>query len=244
MFLIAHISDLHISNSTFNEEIFFEAVNQINELNPDIILLTGDITNNGYYSEFNKAIDYLNMFNSPLFAVPGNHDSRNLGFEAFENFLGKLNWVLNKFNELIIIGLDSSDPDLDRGHIGRPQQYWMEKELNKSFNNSKLSIVSMHHHVIPVPKTGRERNVLSDAGDILKSLIDCNVNIVLSGHKHVSNLWKVENTLFINAGSTSSIKLRGNDVNSYNIYKITDDYIEANLNQVRGNSISLGNFKR
>jgi len=244
MTVIAHISDLHISNASFSEEVLKEVINQINELNPDMIILTGDITDNGYYSDFSKAIEYLSMFESPLFAVPGNHDARNVGYEIFEDIIGDLSWVLTKDNDLTVIGLDSSDPDLNKGHVGRPQQLWMESELNKSFIDSCFSIVAMHHHVIPVPKTGRERNVLSDAGDILQSLIENDVNIVMCGHKHVPHLWKMENTLIVNAGSTSSIKLRGRDTNSYNTYEINDNYIDIILNRVNGKKLSLGKFNR
>ncbi len=244
MTVIAHISDLHVTESSFNDAVYLEAVKQINELNPDMILLTGDITNNGYYSQFHRALEYLNMLESPLFAIPGNHDSRNVGYETFEELIGERSWVLTKDDDLAVIGLDSSGPDVDNGHIGRPQQLWMENQLDKCLANSIFSIVALHHHVIPVPKTGRERNVLSDAGDILQSLIDHNVDMVLCGHKHVPHLWKMENTIFVNAGSVSSVKLRGKDVNSYNTYYITDDHVEAILNQVNGDKISLGKFDR
>ena len=55
MTVIAHISDLHISKSSFDEEILIEAINEINSLNPDMVILTGDITNKGYYKEFKQA---------------------------------------------------------------------------------------------------------------------------------------------------------------------------------------------
>ena len=84
MTVIAHISDLHISKSDFDEEMFMLAVAEINELQPDMIILTGDITNNGYYKQFKQATKYLAMFEPPLFAVPGNHDARNLGYQTFE----------------------------------------------------------------------------------------------------------------------------------------------------------------
>jgi len=244
MTFIVHISDLHVSNSTFNEGVYKEVANQINDLNPDLIILTGDITDGGYYLEYSKAIEYLSMLDSPIFAVPGNHDARHVGYEIFEKHIGELSWVLTKDDDLTIIGLDSSEPDVDRGHVGRPQQLWMEKELHKCFADSKFSIVAMHHHVIPVPKTGRERNVLSDAGDILQALVQNDVNIVMCGHKHVSHLWKMENTLFVCAGSLSSKKLRGNDLNSFNSYEITDEYIDIILNRVNGEKLSLGKFNR
>ncbi len=29
-------------------------------------------------------------------------------------------------------------------------------------------IITFHHHLLPIPQTGRERNILLDAGDLLK----------------------------------------------------------------------------
>ena len=43
----------------------------------------------------------------------------------------------------------------------------------------------LHHHLLPVPGTGRERNVVYDAGDAIECLQRAGVNLVLSGHKHV-----------------------------------------------------------
>ena len=77
MTVIVHISDLHISDDAFGEEVFLQAVNEINKLHPDMIILTGDITNNGYYKQYVRAMKYLEMFEAPLFAVPGHHDARN-----------------------------------------------------------------------------------------------------------------------------------------------------------------------
>ncbi|MDL2246861.1 metallophosphoesterase [Methanobrevibacter sp. OttesenSCG-928-K11] len=244
MTVIVHISDLHICKYHFNEEVFLKAVDEINELKPDMILLTGDITNEGYYREFLKAKEYLSLFDAPLYAIPGNHDSRNLGYESFEELIGERSWRLTKNNNFTVIGVDSSSPDVNGGNIGRPQQLWMDSQLDECLNDSNFTIVAMHHHVIPIPETGRERNVLSDAGDILKTLIDHKVDVVLCGHKHVANIWEMNGTLFINAGSLSSTKIRGKDLNSYNVYNISDENIEIYLNKINGTTSLLGNFKR
>ncbi len=244
MTIIAHISDSHIGDNDFNEKSFLNVVDEINDLKPDMILLTGDITNKGYYNQFEKATEYLAMFNDPLFAIPGNHDARNLGYQTFEEFIGERSWKLTKDNNFVVIGLDSSSPDVDSGNIGRPQQIWMDHQLDQCVINECFSIVCLHHHVIPIPNTGRERNVLYDAGDILKTLVDHEVDLVLAGHKHVANVWKIHNTLFINAGSVSSKKLRGNDKNSYNTYYINDDSIKIILNKVDSEKVLIGEYPR
>ncbi len=244
MTLIVHISDLHISNSAFDEQVFNEAIVEINNLEPDMVILTGDITENGYYAEFQQATKYLGMFDAPLFAVPGNHDARNLGYQTFEELIGEKSWKLTMDDNFTVIGLDSSSPDEDKGHIGTPQHMWLEHQLDECVINDQFSIVALHHHVVPLPQTGRERNVLSDAGDILKTLTTHEVDLVLSGHKHVPNIWKLNNTLIVNAGSISSVKLRGKNKNSYNIYNITDSEIEIFLNEVKGEKFLFGKYPR
>lgn len=244
MTLIVHISDLHISDGDFDEEIFLDAVEEINNLNPDMIILTGDITNNGYYKQYERATKYLEMFESPLFAIPGNHDVRNLGYQSFEELVGERSWKLTMDDNFTVIGLDSASPDENKGHVGTPQHMWLEHQLDECVINNNFSIVALHHHVIPIPQTGRERNVLSDAGDILKTLTTHEVDLVLCGHKHVPNIWKINNTLIVNAGSLCSHKLRGKIGNSFNIYNITDNEIEIYLNNIGDEKLLFGKYER
>ena len=244
MTIIAHISDLHISDNAFDEAVFMQAVTEINNLQPDMIILSGDVTNNGYYRQFQQAIKYLDMFDAPLFAVPGNHDARNLGHQSFEELIGESSWKLTKEDDFMVIGLDSSSPDEDRGHVGNPQRMWMEHQLDQCVINDLSSIIVLHHHVIPIPDTGRERNVLSDAGDLLKTLTTHEVDLILCGHKHVPNVWRINDTIVVNAGSISSNKLRGKIGNSYNVYIIDDDTIEIFLNNVGGEKFLFGKYQR
>lgn len=244
MTLIAHISDLHVCKADFDEDIFMQAVSEINHLKPDMIILTGDLTDHGYYKEFEQATKYLEMFEAPLFAVPGNHDARNLGYQSFEDLIGEKSWKLTMDDNFTVIGLDSSSPDEDKGHIGNPQHMWLEHQLDESVIKENFIVVALHHHIVPIPQTGRERNVLSDAGDILKTLTTHEVDLVLSGHKHVPNIWKVNNTLIVNAGSLCSNKLRGKNLNSYNVYNISDDEIEIYLNNIGGKKFLFGKYPR
>ena len=242
MTFIAHISDLHVSASEFNEEIFMKAVAEINHLQPDMIILTGDLTEHGYYKEFQQVTKYLEMFEAPLFAVPGNHDSRNLGYQSFEELVGEKSWKLTFGEKYTVVGLDSSSPDENKGHIGTPQHLWLEHQLDECVINDHFSIVALHHHIVSIPQTGRERNVLSDSGDILKTLTTHEVDLVLSGHKHVPNIWKINETVVVNAGSLCSSKLRGKIKNSYNVYHITDTDIEIYLNNVGGEKFLFGKY--
>lgn len=244
MVFIAHLSDMHIGAINFKEDFLISAINKVNEFDTDLVIVTGDITENGYYAEFEKAAKYMDLIESPLLVVPGNHDARHIGNECFEELIKKRCGNLNvRTNEIKAIGLDSSEPDLDYGKVGRAQQKKMETELKFAGKKNLYKMIALHHHLIPIPKTGRERNVLTDAGDILKSVIEGNADLVLSGHKHVPHAWQLENTAFVTAGTVSSLKLRGKDICSFNTINIKEDNVEIVLNQADGNSRILAKYE-
>lgn len=233
MAFIAHISDLHVGALAFKKELINKVINDINNMNPDICIVTGDITENGYYQEFIEAVSYLEQIEAPLVVVPGNHDARHVGDQCFQKLISERYAIhINKENNFKVLGLDSSEPDLDYGKIGRSQQKWIEKELRADAGLHK--IIALHHHIIPVPKTGRERNVLSDAGDILLSVIEGDAHLVLSGHKHMPHVWQMGKTIFATAGTASSMKLRGEEMSSFNTIRIQEDKLDIILHSADG----------
>ncbi len=240
MTLLVHMSDLHVGYAEFREDILLKSINEINEMKPDAVIVTGDLTEEGYYREFIQAKEYLDLIEAPMIAVPGNHDARNIGDDTFEQLFENRYGVLELKEEAIkIIALDSSVPDQGHGKIGRLQKRFMEQEIRDANERGLFIIIALHHHIISVPHTGRERNILSDAGDILLFLIENNVNLVLSGHKHVPHVWKLNNTSFATAGTVSSMKLRGNTNPSYNVIEIENQYVEITLHDSDGSKRKL-----
>lgn len=234
MVFIVHLSDFHVGSISFQEDLLLKSIDSVNSMDPDVTIVTGDLTENGYYLEMEQVAEYLEIIKSPLMVVPGNHDARHVGDQCFREIIRERYGTIENIGDLKIMGLDSSEPDLNYGKVGRAQQAWMEQQLDDASQNGMHKIIALHHHIIPVPRTGRERNVLSDAGDILYSIIEKNADVVLSGHKHVPHVWMVQNTAFATAGTVSSLKLRGKDPASFNTINIDDDYIEILLNTADG----------
>ena len=240
---IVHISDLHIGTTQFLPEKLWRCVEEINLLKPDLVVVTGDITMFGFRDEYEEARMYMEKINAPKLIIPGNHDARYCGDKYFDRFFGFGNKVMNFSGDVTLIGVDSSVPDLDEGTVGRGKQRWLRKELQKIPKN-KFKIVAIHHHLVPIPNTGRERNILTDAGDVLNLLIDENVDLVLCGHRHTPHVWVIENLPIITAGTPSGEKLRANVVNCYNIINITKDSIEIFLKEVGGGKKQMRKCKR
>ena len=59
---------------------------------------------------------------------PGNHDSRNVGYVHFEELFGERNSVLRR-DGVTVVAVDSTEPDLDHGQIGRGRYGWIEQEF-------------------------------------------------------------------------------------------------------------------
>ena len=216
-FCIAHISDLHCGSPHFQPELLERAIEEINELRPDVTVLSGDLTTDGFKSEYEVARSYIDRINcGELIVVPGNHDSRNVGYVHFEDLFGPRSRVLHK-DRVSFMAVDSSEPDLDHGQIGRNRYPYILEQFSQP---ADLRIFVLHHHLLPVPGTGRERNIVYDAGDLLEVLLRAEVNLVLCGHKHVPYAWKLEDLFVVSAGTVSSLRLRGNTRPCYNVVEI------------------------
>ena len=226
---IAHVSDLHITGVNFVKEWGENLIKKLNEMKPDIVVITGDLTDDGYEYEIVK--EYLERIKSKKIVVPGNHDARNKGYEIFEEFFGT-RYPVYENNKVVILGIDSSEPDIDDGHIGR-ENYPLIKE--KLGGKNKMKILALHHHLIPIPGTGRERNIPIDAGDVLNLCKELKLNFVLSGHKHLPWIWELEGTYYITAGTATSRRLKGKSYPSFNIIEANEKILIKEINVINGN---------
>jgi Icc protein len=222
-FTIAHLSDIHCGDPHFVPDLMDRAIAEINGLEPDIVVCSGDLTTFGFKEEYAQAKRYLDRIECDSFVVvPGNHDSRNVGYLHFEDLYGPRSSVLSK-GECTVVAVDSTEPDLDHGSVGRGRYGWIEEQFDE--NPSRLRVFVLHHHLLPVPGTGRERNVVHDAGDALECLQRAGVQLVLSGHKHVPYAWKLENLFVVNTGTVSSLRLRGHTRPCYNVVEVSGSHV-------------------
>src|SRR5918912_91340 len=190
--VICQISDIHCGSPYFIPDLLERSILEINDLDPTAVVVSGDLTDAGYRQEFEQAAEYIRHIRcGRIVVIPGNHDSRNVGYIHFERLFGERYSILD-FEDAVMVAVDSSEPDLDDGRVGREHYGFIHETF------------VIHHHLIPIPGTGRERNIIYDAGDVLELLADTKVDLVLSGHKHVPYSWKLENMFIVNAGTAST----------------------------------------
>jgi Icc protein len=240
-FLIAQLSDLHCGSPYFDPELMTAAAREVVALAPDLVLVGGDLTAEGYANEFRAASNHLAPIidaGLPTVVIPGNHDAKNVGYLHFRDTFGsgdvegKADRVLclqtdlppSAPSDVLLVALDSTKPDLAEGEIGRERYAWIRQQFDIA---ADLKVLALHHHLVPVPGTGRERNTVWDAGDVLALLPELGVNMVLSGHKHVPFVWLLNGVLVVNSGTVSSYRLRGYVRPSYNVIQVDDERIRV-----------------
>src|SRR5438094_10399888 len=161
-FTIVQLSDLHCGQQFFLPHLLERAIAETNELAPDVVVISGDLTSHGFKDEFRLAKRYLEQVEcESVVVIPGNHDSRNVGYVHFEELFGSRNHVVQR-EGVTVVAVDSTEPDLDHGQIGRGRYRWIEEQFAEG--NAELRIFVLPHHLLPIPGTGRERNIVYDAG--------------------------------------------------------------------------------
>ncbi|MEA2476837.1 MAG: hypothetical protein QOF16_1549 [Actinomycetota bacterium] len=229
---IAQISDIHCGHPMFDGDLLDLAIKEIQDLSPDLVVVAGDLTSEGYAPQFRQAKRYLDRLSDlQMIVIPGNHDLMNVGFLHFRDAFGKSDRVVrvpfsggdgSSWRYATVVAINSSKPDLAEGEIGHTRYDWIRQSYEWP---DDYRIFVLHHHLVSVPGTGRERNIVWDAGDMLALLTELNVSLVLCGHKHVPNVWQLGEMLLVNSGTASTYRVRGYTRPSYNVIEIFSDRV-------------------
>ena len=223
--------------SQFLPEVFETLVKEVNELNPDVIVITGDLTNEGLMKEYEECKSLLTKFNAKkIISISGNHDYRNTGYLLFKKFF-PFQTVNELDNDVVLVTVGTARPDRNEGEVGYRQNLWLERTMKKY--KDKVKIVAMHHHLIPIPDTGSDQLTVVDAGDVLRTVLDTQVDVVLCGHKHRPWAWNFGKLTVVNAGAATSERVRGLFENTYNILTISNKKIQVDLKIVGGKRLHI-----
>lgn len=245
--LIAQMSDLHVGGHRYQRELLDRAVEEINEARPDLVAVVGDLSEGGYPEQYEEAAQALSGLEVPgrtWAIIPGNHDARHAGYLWFEERFGprecRLRETLGGI-DVALVAIDTSKPDLDEGEVGRRQYAGIEQGLPAG---ADLRVVAMHHHLVPIPGTGRESNQVRDAGDVLALLRRANVDLVLAGHRHVPWVWPIGGMLLVHSGTVATDRARAFLKPAYNLVRVDAEAIEVELRVPGGERRRLGRFPR
>jgi 3',5'-cyclic AMP phosphodiesterase CpdA len=243
---IAHISDLHFGrhNETAAERLRAD----ISEAKPDIVVVTGDLTQRARHRQFAAARAFLEKLPRPVVVIPGNHDVPL--YDIVERFLGRLaryrhyiSAELQPFfadDEIALLGLNTArSATFANGRISRKQTAAIKAVFAEvPAGSSRILAI---HHPLATPLAAGNSAPVGRAAMALEAITEAGVRLVLSGHYHRafsgdlagSYLVAKGAILFVHAGTAISTRLRG-EPNSYNLLQVEPTAVTCTVRSFGG----------
>lgn len=229
---IVHISDIHFGKA--DRTIVDRLVEAVHALKPDVVVVSGDLTQRARKTQFAEARAFLDRLPSPQIVVPGNHDVPLYNVyrrfaRPLENYKRYITHDLTPFfadDEIAVAGINTArSMTFKNGRVSNKHAASLAERF-KPLDAAIAKIVVMHHPFdVPV---GSNHRIVNRAEEILPKIAESGADIFLSGHLHVSRITSSahryqlpdgKEVLIIQAGTAASTRGRG-EANSFNFIKI------------------------
>jgi 3',5'-cyclic AMP phosphodiesterase CpdA len=232
---IAHISDLHFGR---HSGIVAEHVlTSLRATNPDLIVVTGDLTQRARRAEFIQARHFLDRIVQPKLVVPGNHDMPLFNlfrrfmapFSRYRQYISSVGAVGDFFRdeEIAVLGLNTARRLKQKsGRISIEQIALMRRTFSDLPRGVFRALAT--HHPLGFPRDAKPRKVAGRSSLALEAIAEVGVHLLMSGHHHRALSGEQEisfgangSVLILHAGTAISTRFRGNEGNSYNLIRVS-----------------------
>lgn len=231
---IVHTSDLHFPR--VDARMIAALTTCINDLAPDLVVVSGDLTQRARRSQFLQAAAFLKSLTPRVLVVPGNHDVPmfNIPARMLSPFAGYRQHIAEDLepvfedSEMVVVGLNSVRTVLfsDEGRLNVAQAERGADRLRQATPDVVKIIVT--HHPFDVPHGAREDKMIGRSRMAMERLAAAGADIFLAGHLHVSHVGGTaaryqiagHSALLVQAGTMSN-RERG-ESNSFNVLRLSD----------------------
>ena len=155
---------------------------KVKAFRPDLLLLTGDLSEDGSRASYRDLKKHLTPLGVPLLALPGNHDEAGRLAEYFSGSpVGAIS--VSGHGAWRIVRLDTCVPGRPEGRISENALAELEVLLNRYENHP--FVIALHHQPVEIGSPWIDKYPLLDPQRLLR-IIDghANVKAVLWGHVH------------------------------------------------------------
>jgi 3',5'-cyclic AMP phosphodiesterase CpdA len=231
MTTIVQLSDPHFGTEV--RPVAEAALRAVHTLQPDVVIVSGDITQRARRSQFRAASDFLDALSpAAILVIPGNHDIPLFNvfarlftpYAAFKNAFGAREsvWITP---DIAIIGFDSTSRlRHTRGRLKQNDVAQKIMHVRRQLAPGAILVACAHQPLQTAwPEDAGE--VLLDVERTALAFSELQVDLVLSGHVHVPLITTTRDAfprlarhfILSGAGTAVSHRVRAGAPNSFNL---------------------------
>lgn len=229
---LVHLSDLHFG--CVDDALIEPLTARVKQLQPDLIVVSGDLTQRARSTQFVEARRFLDTLPLPQIVVPGNHDV------PLYNLFQRSVQPLHKFrryivadpepayfdDEIAVVGINTARSFAFKG--GRINEAQIERVRARLCDlDQRITKIIVSHHPFDLPADRSRHELVGRAAMAMQTFARCGADLLLAGHLHVSRAGDTTarynlgdfSALVVQAGTATSTRSRG-ESNSFNALNI------------------------
>jgi 3',5'-cyclic AMP phosphodiesterase CpdA len=236
---LVHLSDLHFGR--VDPELLAPLRALVHQVAPDVVVVSGDLTQRAKSEEFEEARAFLDTLPGPQIVVPGNHDISL--YNVLRRFLAPLDrykrYITDDLSpvfiddEIAVLGVNTARSlTFKDGRVNEEQVAQITTQLAGLAPDITRIIVT--HHPFDLPQSFDDDDLVDRAPMAMQAFAESGVDVLMAGHLHASHAGNTSDryamseyaALVIQAGTATSTRGRG-ETNSFNVVRIERERVEV-----------------
>lgn len=256
---LVHLSDLHFG--AHEDRLVLAVEQRVDELRPDLIVISGDFTQRARTEQFKDACEFLQRLQHSgheVLGVPGNHDVPL--YDVLRRFLSPLARYRRFIDDnlcpfvelpgLAVLGVNTARSlAFKDGRINRQQVTFIRETFSRTSADAFRVLVT-HHPLFALKIADQTAPAIGRQELAIDAIEEAGVDMLLAGHNHHASshsasdlVTRAGGALVVQAGTATSTRVREQG-QSFNSIDVVDGSVMITVNVWQGKGFAAQETQR